>query len=742
MSKNYKWKVILIVIVVALAFWKAYPPFDTHDKQGSVTEKGKINLGLDLRGGMHIVLQVDTKGLTPEEAKDAPDRALEIIRNRIDQFGVLEPGIQRQGKDNIIVQLPGVTDRDRAIEIVGKTAHLEFKLVSDDTELIKKALAGEEVPGYELKYVKHEKREEEPLLVKKEAALTGDMLVDATTEFSQQAFNQPYVSLTFDNKGGAIFAALTGENVGKRLAIVLDGGVYSAPVIRERIPSGRAQITGNFSTEEANDMAIVLRAGALPAPVEVIEERIVGPTLGKDSIRQGLNAIIVGAIIVFCFMAGYYLLAGLIADFALFLNLILIMGALAYFHGTLTLPGIAGLVLTIGMAVDANVLIYERIREESNLGKSLRAAIQTGFDRAFVTIFDSNLTTLIAAVILFQFGTGPVRGFATTLSIGIVTSMFTAIVVTQTCLALLTSGDSAISKLSMLSVIKKTNIDFIGKRKFAYVFSGVIIVLGLISFYKRGEANYSIDFTGGTVQQLKFEKTVNIDDVRKALKDMGLGSASIQHMGANNQEILIRSGEMDPSKIINKFNDVFKDNKFEILRAEKVGPSVGRNLRGQAIKAVAIAWLFMLIYMALRFEFKFAVAGIIALVHDVLVSIAFLCFTNREISTVIIAALLTIIGYSINDTIVIFDRIRENKKIMRKASYNEIINTSINQTLGRTIFTSFTTIMVVTALYLFGGEVINDFAYILLVGFIFGCYSTVFIASPILVDWPSKKARQ
>ncbi len=740
MNRNLKWKILLILIVVVLAFWKAYPPLDIRNKEGEIVKKGKVNLGLDLQGGMHLVLRVDTSGMTAEEAKDANERALEVIRNRIDEFGVLEPLIQRQGKDSIIIQLPGITDRERAIEIVGKTAHLEFKIVSDDPELIKKALAGEKVEGYELKYLKREKRESEPLLLEEKAVLTGDTLVDATTEFSQQAFNQPYVSLTFNSEGGAKFSEITGTNTGKRLAIVLDGKVNSAPVIRERIPSGRAQITGSFSTEDANDLSIILRAGALPAPVEIIEERTVGPTLGRDSIEQGIRAILFGGIAVLIFMAVYYLITGLIADFALALNIVIITGALSYFHGTLTLPGIAGLVLTIGMAVDANVLIFERIREESNLGKSIRAAIKSGYNRAFLTILDSNVTTLIAALVLFQFGTGPVRGFATILSIGIVSSMFTALVLTRVILNLITSGNTKMQRLPMLRLVKQPKINFIGFRKIAYIVSILIIILGAYSFYTKGKDNYGIDFTGGTLQQLRFENAVKAEDVRTTLNEIGIESVSIQHFG-NDKEIIVKTYEMDPEKIITEFRNKFGDNDFEVLRVEKVGPSVGADLQKKAINALIIAMVFMIIYISIRFEFRFAIAAIVALLHDILICIGAISLTGREISTPVIAALLTIVGYSINDTIVVFDRIREDRKLMRKATYKEIINTSINQTLSRTILTSLTTLLVVLSLYFLGGKAINAFAFVLLVGVIAGTYSSIFIASPILLDWPSKKVR-
>jgi len=740
MTKNLKWKAVLVVLVVGYAVWLGWPPLDMHNKEGEVTEKGKVNLGLDLQGGMHLVLEVDTSGLTPKEAKDAPDRALEIIRNRIDQFGVLEPSIQKQGNDRIVIQLPGVTDRERAIKLVKSSAHLEFRIVSDDAELMKTALAGEKVAGYELKKLKKNDEKYEELLLEKKPALKGETLVDATTEFSQTAFNQPYVSINFNNKGAAIFSKVTGDNIGKRLAIVLDGTVYSAPVIREKIPSGRAQITGNFSVQEATDLAIVLRAGALPAPVKIIEERTVGPTLGRDSIEKGIKAIVIGGLVVLVFMAVYYLLAGLIADFALVLNIVLITGALSYFHATLTLPGIAGLVLTIGMSVDANVLIFERIREESKLGKSLRAAIQSGFQRAFLTILDANVTTLITALILFQFGTGPVRGFATVLSIGIISSMFTAIVVTRLTLDFLTTGKHNLNNLVMFQFVKNLKINFVGVRRLAYILSAILIVFGMFTFVKRREANYGIDFTGGVLQQYKFEKFIPLKNIRQTLKGLGVGNIPIQRF-ADKREILVRTQEDNSARIMKKFNEEYKDNKFEVMRIEKVGPSIGKDLRGKAIKAVIFAMIGICIYVSLRFEFRFAVAAIVALFHDVCISLGAVALTHRELSIPVIAALLTIVGYSINDTIVVFDRIREDRKLMRKSTYGEIINTSINQTFSRTILTSVTTLLVVLSLYFLGGAVINDFAFVMLVGVITGTYSSIFIASPILLDWPSRRTK-
>jgi preprotein translocase subunit SecD len=474
----------------------------------------KINLGLDLQGGMHLVLEVDTQkavedtserilddlrillkkervrnldakrvqgidisvtlpdaedrdrfselvrkefgnlkvlssntdagrttlvmGMSEEEVAHLKDmavrQALETIRNRIDQFGVSEPDIRRQGDNRILIQLPGVQDPQRAKSLIGKTALLEFKLVDEDNDL-NAALKGTPPRGSEVLYQTVKNADtgattQRPYLLKSRTLLTGASLTDARVQIDSR-YNEPYVSITFDTKGGRTFEKITGENVKKRLAIVLDNKVYSAPVIQEKISGGQARITGNFTTEEANDLAIALRAGALPAPVHILEERTVGPSLGSDSIRMGLISMCIGGILVVAFMLIYYKGSGLVADLALVLNILLIAGGLAGFQATLTLPGIAGIILTIGMAVDANVLIFERIREELILGKTPRAAVDSGYDRATLTILDANVTTLIAALVLFQFGTGPVKGFAVTLSLGVIASLITALILTR-----------------------------------------------------------------------------------------------------------------------------------------------------------------------------------------------------------------------------------------------------------------------------------------------------------------------
>ncbi|MFC1632287.1 protein translocase subunit SecD [Candidatus Omnitrophota bacterium] len=721
MIKNLKWKALLVIAVVAWALWMAYPPGE------------KVKLGLDLKGGMHLILRVDIEKVPEETRADATERAIEIIRNRIDQFGVSEPLIQKQGKDHIVVQLPGVTDRERALQIIKQTAHLEFRLVNEEVAKLNASLEGNVPQGFELKYL-----DKKPLLLETRAALTGESLVNAQVEWSSMEVN-PFVSFVLDSRGARQFARVTKNNIGQRLAIVLDGKVKSAPTIQSEIPAGRGQITGRFSEDESADLALVLRTGALPAPIEVEEERTIGAALGEDSINKGIKSVVVGAGLVLVFMSIYYLWSGLIANFALCLNLVFILGVLSYprLGATLSLPGIAGIVLTIGMAVDANVLIFERIREELKLGKTLRLAITSGYQKAFWTILDANVTTLIAAFILFQFGTGPVKGFATTLTIGILASMFTALVVTRLIFDLV-SLNKGIKKLPMFQLVKEPKINFIGRRKTAYLVSLLLILIGVISLSVRGQKNLGIDFSGGSLQEFRFAAAVSADEVRNALKEIGLGDSPIQQY-QDKRDILIRTYSDTSDKIVEKFKAVFPDNEFEILRIEKVGPAVGKDLTAKAIKALFFALVGICIYISIRFEFRFAIAAIIALFHDVLISAGALSLTGREFSVPVIAALLTVVGYSINDTIVVFDRIREDLRVMRKSSYQEIINLSINQTLSRTLLTSLTTLLVVSALFFFGGAVINDFAFVLLVGVVIGTYSSVFVASPILVDWRKRK---
>ena len=711
--------IITILAVTGLAAWSAFPL------------KEKISLGLDLQGGMHMILKVDTSKLPKEARADASERALEVIRNRIDQFGVKEPAIHRQGEDEIVVQLPGITDRERALAIVQQVAHLEFRMVSADPELVKKAIAGETVDGYEIV----RDAQGEPYLLEKNVPLTGEGLANAHVNYGQ--FGSPEVSFALTPEGSKIFSQLTAANIGRRLAIVLDGRVKSAPVIQSQI-SDQGQITGRFTQQEALDLALVLRSGALPAPLVVEEERTVGPLLGNDSIRSGIKATGIGVGLVFLFMAGYYLLPGLIACTALGLNLLLILGGLALFHATLTLPGIAGIVLTLGMAVDANVLIYERMREEIKLGRTIRQVINNGYDRAFSAILDSNLTTVLASFLLFQFGTGPIRGFAVTTVIGLTASMFTAIVVTRVIFEALHQA-KMLNQIRMLHLIGATKLDFLKPRKACYAISLLCVVGGLVYFSTLGGRAYGIDFAGGQIQQYHFQKPVPMDLVRSAVRDAGVQDASLQQFGQPN-DVIIRTGGDTVKKVREKLKSDFPDNPPELIRVEQVGPSVGKDLSKRAVQAVFWALVSISLYVGFRFRsWSFAVAGIVALLHDVLIALIALAITGRPISLTLVAAFLTIAGYSINDTIVIYDRIRELRRTARKMPFSELINLALNQTLSRTLLTSGVTLLTVVSLFLFGGDILNDLAFALGVGFISGVYSTVYIASPLLLLWERKR---
>jgi len=725
MNTNLLIKLIFIVIVIGVVCFYAFPLDE------------KINLGLDLKGGMHLVLQVDTSDLPEEAKKDAPERALEIIRNRIDEFGVKEPSIQLQGKDQIVVQLPGLTDRNRALELIRRTAVLEFKLVSVDAEKMSEALTGDVPEGYILKEL-----DDEPILIEDNTLLRGDTLVNADVRFDQSGFGQPIVGIEFNSEGAKKFAEITSDNVGRRLAIILDGKVYSAPRINEVIPSGEGVISGRFGVEEAKDLALVLKVGSLPAPVTIAEERTVGPLLGRDSIDSGVRASLFGIVLVFGFIILYYLFSGLVACIALSLNLLIILGYLGMFHVTLTLPGIAGIILTLGMAVDANVLINERIREELKIGRPLQTAMNFGYKKAFRTICDANLTTLIAAFCLFQFGTGPIRGFAVTLSIGIIASMFTSIVVTRTIFELIFHFNRRFKKLPMLQLLKPTNINFTGIKKPFISFSLIMIVISIGMFVMKGRDALGIDFAGGQIQEYSFDKPVAIEDVRFSLKNVGLDDASIQQFKDSTKEIVVRT-PLDTSTLVQaQFKNEFSDNDFQILRIENVGPVVGQQLKTKAIWAIIWSLLGILLYVTFRFKhFNFALGGIIAIIHDVIIATGVLLYFNRQIDLLIVTALLTLAGYSINDTIVIYDRIREMMQKMHKSKLSEVINVAINQTLSRSIITSFTTILVILSLFLFGGEVLNSFALVLLVGFVVGTYSSIFIATPLVIAFQSRSRK-
>jgi len=726
MGKYFKWKVLLIVLVVAFSIWKVYPPQEN------------INLGLDLQGGMQLLLEVDIEKIPEEGREDATERVVEIIRNRIDELGVREPVISKQGRNQVVVQLPGVTDRERAKDIVGRTAHLEFKLVSEDPDLIKQAEDGTVPAGYDYSGVQDPMGQSDLLLVSV-PVLTGDHLTNAWVGFGQMG--EANVEIQFDKEGGKLFDQVTFQNVGKRLAIVLDGKIHSAPVIRDRIPNGKGVISGNFTPEEANDLSLILRAGALPAPVNIIEERTVGPTLGRDSIDKGVKAGMAGILLTLLFMPFYYRLPGVIANVGLVVYAIMICGLMALLGSSLTLPGIAGFILSIGMAVDANILISERMREELDSGKTPRAAISAGYHRAFSAILDSNVAIFITALILFIMGTGPVKGFAVTLGLGQIASMFSSLTVTRVCFDYLAYRNPNLN-LKMARWFATPNYKFLKGRLFAYGFSVLTLVIGILSFAMRGNENFGVEFTGGTLVQVAFKTPVDTETFREALSQDGRESPSLQHFGdPSDNQFIVRVRQQDTKAIEAAAKAVGGEGGYQILRVDQVGPTVSGDLTKKALLALFWTSIGILLYVGYRFKWRFAMAAVIAVIHDVLFTFGVYALSGREISVTTVAALLTIMGYSVNDTIVIFDRVRENLRgAVRKKSFKEIVELSINQMFVRTQFTSLNVFFGALALFLFGGGGVNDFAFTLCVGFAVGVYTTLFLAPAILVDASAGKA--
>jgi SecD/SecF fusion protein len=737
-----------------------------------------------------LEVQVDAKeGSFPritlrlsQERKDyiknnAVAQSLEIIRNRIDQFGVAEPVIIRQGADEIVIQLPGIRDPERAMKLLGDTAQLEFKLVAegegvnidqlvanavesgqwsgqwqerDEVRELNRLLAGS-LPANTAIYFERlvdsqtGLESSRPILLETKVLMTGDMVKNAQVRIGG-TFNEPYVSLDMTSRGGKVFATLTEKNVGRRMAIVLDGVVKSAPVIRERILGGSAQISGSFTHEEASDLAIVLRVGALPAPVDVIQNMTVGSTLGKDSIQKGLTSGIFGALLVLGFMIIYYRLSGIIANFALTLNILFLFSGLAILNATLTLPGIAGIVLSIGMAVDANVLIFERMREEYALGKPVRSSIDGGFGKALWTIVDSQVTTLITALALFLFGTGPIKGFAVTLSLGIIFNLFTALFCSRLVFDLFTAK-RIITNLKFLQFSKKPNIDFMKVRTITFSISGVLVLIGFIAFFQiaRGSANLGVDFSGGSLLQYKAVQPFTMADVRSVFTRNGMEGVNLQEVENENRLIIkVKKSEAVVANLSDQVNEIFDremaDTGFMLESQSEIGSSVSAVLRNKAIQAIFISLAGVIIYLAFRFDISFGLAAAAATFHDVLVVLGICWLFNVEITLLIVTALLTLAGYSLNDSVVVFDRIRENMKKMEKFRLSsQVINQSINQVISRTIVTSLTSAMVLLSLFLFGGSVIRDFSFALLMGVLIGTYSSIFIASPLLTFWKRKQ---
>ncbi len=815
-----------------------------------------------------------------KESEESIERSFEVLNSRIDQFGVTQPNIQRlQGKDRILVELPGVTDPERVRGLLGSTAKLEFfetynmttlvdEFMSADQELarLKKGLAPsaadsnatetdstqqtepaslsldsadrqmeefkesnpllslfmfnswenpetqqrEYVPGPILGYIATSDTAEfngymrdprirsffpSDLIIgfapkpelggnvvlmtalketrKGKSLMDGDVVTDASFEKNPSGAGF-MVNMRMNKEGAERWARITEEKASKSpqeaVAIVLDGKVYSAPTINSKIPNGSSSITGNFTFEDAKTLATVLKAGKLPAPTEIIEEAVVGPSLGQQAIDSGITSMAIALVIVLIYILVYYGKAGLVANVALLSNVLFLLGTLASFKSTLTLPGMAGIVLTFGMAVDANVLIFERVREELRLGKGLRLAITDGYKNAYSSIIDGNVTTILTAIILMVFGAGPVKGFAVTLFFGILTSLFTAIFVSRLIFEWLldTKKEITFSSKFTENAFSNFSLDFYGKRKLFYAISGVLILISVASFFVRG-FNMGVDLQGGrtytvTFDNTNFETAKIAQDLTVAFGDM---EPQVKLFGGNDRVKIVTKYKFDvtdiqeESAIAKQMYDVLvpyynEDPGFEkfkdegsgvgITGAEKVGPSIAGDTREQSMFAVLASLIIMFIYIMIRFKgANYGVGATAALIHDVVILLGVFSLMNGilpfslELDQAIIAAVLTVIGYSINDTVVVFDRIRENFNNHRSMPLPELLNTSINSTLSRTINTSFTTLVVLFVIFLFGGPAIKSMSFALLIGIGVGTYSSIFISSPIAADLLRRK---
>ena len=793
---------------------------------------GEIQLGLDLKGGTQFVVELDLSKSKSGDTEGDVEQVMRVLRGRVDRFGVTEPEIQRMGESRISIQIPGLSQakREEAKRNIQRAAFLQFHLVHPENDAIDNSMKDLYAGHTKLERTFRDQQgneNKEVVLVEDEVRMKGEHVARASAN-RDPTTGAPLIHFNLDNDGAKIFYQLTGAHLGRRLAVVLvdkvdklqqqyfnteaeaeafygtlgkikqprrpraegnrtvvewydqvdEKRLISAPTIQGRI-GARGEITGIDSSTEAREIANVL-ANPLATPLRIVEERDIDPSLGQDSVRQGYQAGLWGIIAVAVFMVGYYMLSGIIANLALALNMVILLGVFCYFDSTLTLPGIAGIVLTIGMAVDANVLIFERIREEQRVGKSLKGAIASGYGKAFGTIFDANLTTVIASLILYYKGHGPVQGFGVTLTIGILTSMFTALVVTRLVYDLMVDRKWVQNHLKMNSIVPaNTKINFLKFSNPAFYTSCVLIVGGIIFGIARGpETMLGIDFAGGKSFVIGYDdskknemmEAVHSGEIRDKIADSvdGLEAAQIKVRLNSNMnpepgdyrefvrvDFPDQQTEAEGSAIETEVQNALMNNYGEKMglaekrqSAETVGASISAEIQEAAIVATVLALLGILVYVAFRYEFSFAIGAILAIIHDVLMTaglffvaggITGIDIASGELNTPIIAAFLAIIGFSINDTIVIFDRIRESLRLGMPGTFDDVMNHALNQTLARTVITSGTTLLTAATLYFFGGVVIHDFAFTLLVGVVVGTYSSIYIACAVVKLWHGGK---
>lgn len=748
-----------------LEFWETYDNSEVFEGLRAVNEKLKdvVNY-VDTQDSTEVV-EVETEtveGDTTELAlleemktdSTAVDQNFDLFQKENPLFSLLRPSVSQDGQLYKGATVGTAHKKDTALVNEYLRMPQVRELLPRDLKLLweVKAVDHKEAGNFfRLIAIKVTNRDGLP-------ALGGEVVTSARAEFGNNQASAE-VSMSMNAEGAQTWARLTKDNVGKQIAIVLDGYVYSFPNVSNEITGGRSSITGDFSIAEAKDLANILKSGKLPAPAIILEEEIVGPSLGQEAIDSGLISFIIAFIVVLLYMIFYYNKAGLVANVALIANLFFIFGVLASLGAVLTLPGIAGIVLTIGMSVDANVLIYERIREELALGKNIKMAISDGYRNAYSAILDANITTLLTGIVLFIFGHGPIKGFATTLVIGILTSLFAAIFITRLIFEFSVERNKEVSFASKLTknAFKNMNIDFIGKRKIAYVVSGVIILIGIVSLATQG-LNQGVDFKGGRTYVVRFDETVKISEISDKLKAVYDEAPEVKIYGDDNQvkittKYLIESKDAEADNIVEGklFEGVqsmlaegttmadFLENHR--MSSQKVGPTIADDIKVASVWAILFSLLIMFLYIFMRFKtWQFGLGAIAALTHDVLFVLGLFSILanvmpfSMEINQAFIAAILTVIGYSLNDTVVVFDRIREHMREHKSKDRKSLLNGALNSTLSRTFSTSLSTFIVLLAIFLFGGEVIRGFIFALLVGVVVGTYSSLFIATPVVFD--------
>ncbi|MEO6002916.1 MAG: protein translocase subunit SecD [Opitutus sp.] len=712
--------------------------------------KSKLQLGLDLKGGVAFTLEVDPQAAAKFTDRDRTEKlakAIEIIGARINAFGVAEPVIRPVGNNRIEVQLPGVNTKDNpeVVDNVKKPARLDFRLVHPS--LSPESSPGGEVPaGYEVLGLEHEGRKGETavedLFVKRIPEMTGESISNAFPR--PDLYGKPEVILQFTKEGKARFAEVTrtiadeGRKSGRvgRLAIILDGKLYSAPTVKEEINSDSAQISGSFSDREAINLANVLN-NPLDLPLIVKEQYEVGPSLAEDAISSGVRASVIGAAAVAAFMITFYSTGGVVAVITLAVNVLIILGIMASLGATMTLPGLAGVVLTMGMAVDANILIFERMREELAAGKSLATANQSGYIKALTTILDAHFVQLIICAIMIWLGTGPIKGFGVTLAIGVVATLFSVLITAHLVMEMLIQSNF-LQRFTMRRMLKDIHVDWVKFGKPAFIGSWLVVILGVVVVFAKGEKIYGIDFAGGDVVSVQFKQRIDTAEIRRAAEANGVGEISptyVSALGGGNEVLKVETAEGKSGALLAALQKTFPAAGFEKVGESHIGASIGKEIELNALLAVSVSMLTILLYIALRFEFGFGVGAMFSSLHDILMTIGIFVLFGHQFSAPMVAAILCIAGYSINETVVVFDRIREELKLNPTGSLRDVVNSAINKVFARTIMTATTTFLAALSLYLFGGGVLRDISFTFLVGIVTSTFSAIFIAAQVFYWW-------